>query len=149
MLLHLTWNWCRAVQEDFRWYHWSKKTERFFDWMGTSIPQVPDTSKSCSIITRSVLAEGDATTLNKEVWNKNMKEYYVAVRLVFDVLMKEAILTKLYPAVNQTVYCPFWGMGAKITWDFGKSVSKKKKKNSDDTVKQITMPQFLQKVGKI
>ena len=24
-----------------------------------------------------------------------------------------------------------------------------KKKNSDDTVKQITMPQFLQKVGKI
>ena len=143
MLLHLTWNWSRSVQEGCRWYHWSNETERFCDWMATSIPQVFNVSKSCSNITRSVLAEADTTIFNKELWKKNMKKFYEAVKQVFDVLMKEEILTKWlgqssyiilfqtkwHPALNQTARCTFWGMGATITSNFVKSVSQKKKRS--------------------
>ena len=107
--------------------------------------------------------------------------------------MKEAILTKrldqssyimsfqsmLYPAINQAACCLFRRMEAKITWNFVKGVSwkkkkkkeacwhykgkhraknylkffeggflkkkKKKKKKLADTIKGITVPQFLQK----
>ena len=142
MLLHLTWKWSRAVQEGCRWFHWSNKKQRFCEWMGTSIPWVLDISKRYSIITKSLLEETDATTLNKELWSKNMKEYYEAVKQVFDVLMKETIhtkrlgkssyiisfQTKLYPAINQIAYCLFGGMGTKITWDFVKSISRKRKR---------------------
>ena len=94
--------------------------------------EVLNISKSYSNITRSVLAETYAATLNKELRSKNMKEYYEAVKQIFDFffffLMKETILTKwlgqssyiilsqskLYPAINQTAYCIFWRMGAKI-----------------------------------
>ena len=48
--------------------------------------EVIDISKSYSNITRSILAERDAATLNKELRSKNMKEYYEAVKQVFDFL---------------------------------------------------------------
>ena len=41
-------------------------------------------SKSYSNITRSILVETDTTKLNKELWSKNMKKYYEAVKQVFD-----------------------------------------------------------------
>ena len=99
--------------------------------------EVLDISKSYSNITRSILAETDAATLNKELRSKNMKEYYEAVKQVFDFLKKEAILTKwlgqssyiisfqskLYPAINQTEYYLFRRTGAKITCNFVKSIS--------------------------
>ena len=91
--------------------------------------EVLDTSKSSSNITGSILAETDTATLDKELQRKSMKEYYEAVKQVFDFLMKEAILTKwldqssyiisfqtkLYQALNQTAYCLIKEMGAKIT----------------------------------
>ena len=46
--------------------------------------EVLDISRSYSNITRSVLAETDAKTLNKELESKNMKEYYEVVKQVFD-----------------------------------------------------------------
>ena len=104
---------------------------------------VLDLSKNRSNITRSNLAETDATTLNKELWSKSMKEYYEAMKQAFDFLMKEAILTKwldqssyiisfqtkLYQALNQTAYCLIKEMGAKITWNLVKSLSRKKKRS--------------------
>ena len=48
--------------------------------------EVLDISKSYSNITRSILAETDATALNNELRSKNMKEYYEAVKQVFDFL---------------------------------------------------------------
>ena len=45
-----------------------------------------DISKSYCNITRSILAETDATTLNKELRSKNMKNYYVAVKQIFNFL---------------------------------------------------------------
>ena len=119
------------------------KRNRTLLWMTTSIPQVFNISKSCSNITRSVLTEADTTIFNKELWKKNMKKFYEAVKQVFDVLMKEEILTKWlrqssyiilfqtkwHPALNQTACCTFWGMGATITSNFVKSVSQKKKRS--------------------
>ena len=46
--------------------------------------EVLDISKIYSNIARSTLAETDATTLNKESQSKNIKEYYDAVKQVFD-----------------------------------------------------------------
>ena len=46
--------------------------------------EVLNISKSYSNITRSVLAETYAATLNKELRSKNMKEYYEAVKQIFD-----------------------------------------------------------------
>ena len=79
---------------------------------------VIDVSKNCSNITRSILAETDTTTMNKELWSK---EYYEAMKEVFNFLMKEAFITKwlgrssyiisfqtkLYPTIHQTAYCLF------------------------------------------
>ena len=48
--------------------------------------EILDFRKSCNNITRSVLAETVATTLNKGLQSKNMKEYYEAVKQVFDFL---------------------------------------------------------------
>ena len=60
-----------------------------------------------------------------------------------------SIHTKLYPAINQTAYCLFWGMGAKITSNFVKSVPPPPKKNKfDDTIKPITVPQVFAKSRK-
>ena len=44
---------------------------------------VLDISKSYSNITRSILAEIDATTWKKELHSKNMKEYYEVVKQAF------------------------------------------------------------------
>ena len=55
--------------------------------------------------------------------------------------------SKLNPAINQTAYCHFWKMGAKITWNFVKCVSWKKQRRLL-TRKRITVPQFLQKSRK-
>ena len=46
--------------------------------------EVLDISKIYSNITRSILAETDAITLNKQSQSKNIKEYYDAVKQVFD-----------------------------------------------------------------
>ena len=63
-----------------------------------------------------------------------------------------SIHTKLYPAINQTAYCLFWGMGAKITSNFVKSVRTPtpplKKNKFDDTIKPITVPQVFAKSRK-
>ena len=91
--------------------------------------EILDFRKSCNNITRSVLAETVATTLNKGLQNKNMKEYYEAVKQVFDFLneggnpykmvgpvkLPHVFQSKFYPAINQTLYYLFWRMGAKIT----------------------------------
>ena len=91
--------------------------------------EILDFRKSCNNITRSVLAETVATTLNKGLQSKNMKEYYEAVKQVFDFLneggnpykmvgpvkLPHVFQSKFYPAINQTLYYLFWRMGAKIT----------------------------------
>ena len=91
--------------------------------------EILDFRKSCNNITRSVLAETVATTLNKGLQNKNMKEYYEAVKQDFDFLneggnpykmvgpvkLPHVFQSKFYPAINQTLYYLFWRMGAKIT----------------------------------
>ena len=75
------------------------------------------------------MAETVATTLNKGLQSKNMKEYYEAVKQVFDFLnegrnpykmvgpvkLPHVFQSKFYPAINQTLYYLFWRMGAKIT----------------------------------
>ena len=50
--------------------------------------EVLDISKSYSNITRSILAETNATTLNKELRSKNVKHYQEAVKQVLDFLNK-------------------------------------------------------------
>ena len=61
-----------------------------------------------------------------------------------------SIHTKLYPAINQTACCLFWGMGAKITSNFVKSVlpPPPTKNKFDDTIKPITVPQVFAKSRK-
>ena len=49
-------------------------------------------------------------------------------KVVGPVKLHHFISHQLYPAINQTAYCLFWGMGAKITWNFVKSVSALPKK---------------------
>ena len=104
--------------------------------------EVLDTSKSSSNITGSILAETDTATLDKELQRKSMKEYYEAVKQVFDFLMKEAILTKwldqsryiisfqtkLYTAINLTTYCSFQGNGSKNYMKFREERFLKKEK---------------------
>ena len=63
----------------------SKRKKKVFvtEW-DLTYHEVLDISKIYSKITRSTLAETDATTLNKESQSKNIKEYYDAVKQVFD-----------------------------------------------------------------
>ena len=63
----------------------SKRKKKVFvaEW-DLAYHEVLDISKIYSNITRSTLAETDATTLNKESQSKNIKEYYDAVKQVFD-----------------------------------------------------------------
>ena len=72
------------VQEVCRWYHWSNKQNTFVTKWELAYHEVLDITKSYSNITRSILADKDAITLNKELQSKNMKEYYEAVKHVFD-----------------------------------------------------------------
>ena len=83
-----------------------------------------------------------------------MKKYYEVVEPVFDFLnergnpYKAVGSVKLHHVIlNQAACCLFRRMEAKITWNFVKGVSwkKKKKKKLADTIKGITVPQFLQK----
>ena len=62
--------------------------------------EVLDIRKSYSNITRSILAETDATTLNKKLRSKNMNEYYEAVKQAVDFLNKRSNPYKVVGSVK-------------------------------------------------
>ena len=89
-----------------------------------------------------------------------MKEYYEAMKQVFDVLMKEIIHTKMLgqssfisnqvePSNKSDCILSFLGNGSKDYMKVCEEHFPKKEKNFDDTIKRITVPQFFQKVGKL
>ena len=61
MLLHLTWNWIRAVQEDRRWYHWSNETERFCEWQ--------------LVYHRFLISVKAAVTSQDQFWQRQIQQY--------------------------------------------------------------------------
>ena len=74
--------------------------------------EVLEISQSYSNITRSILAETDATTLNKELRS--------------NFILKQVVSCDKYYLFYQTAYYLFWRTVAKITWNFVKTLSWKK-----------------------
>ena len=121
--------------------------------------EVLDISRSYSNITRSVLAETDAKTLNKELESKNMKEYYEVVKQVFDfrnergnpykvvgpVKLHHFILKQVVSSNKSDCILSFLENGSKNYLKFREERFLKKEKKLADTIKQITVPKFLQK----